>query len=646
MAIGWIRAWGEEFDRLFSGTFHTVNARAEFRRDFRTPLRGSASDSGAELRTLRWGDVVELPQGISNNPFTAVTIGGQDGFVATDHVVEIAWIGRDESSDDPYIATLTQSDGDEYDLLWGDLVQIRRRGNETSQVLARGISGQVATDRLSSTPLLELYFIDVGQGDGVLARTPEGRHLLIDGGLPRSNQMTGKNAADFVDWKFFSDYGHYAITLDGIVASHCDYDHYGGLWDLVRRAPAQDDELECIDLSIGTFFHAGLSRWEERSGGPSPHRDKLGPNDGEFFVRLLGDRTDADAALINGAHDELQGYWKQFIQAIIDRNPGVSVERLGVRNEDLENGGPIPELWDDLEDLRIHVLAPVTVDRQGQPALKDFGDTGKNTNGHSICLRFDYGKARILLTGDLNKKSMDWLIQSYGDLIGRFRCDVVKACHHGSADISYAFLEQLRAGATVISSGDAEGYAHPRPEVVAASAVSGHLEIDREHDRLVTPLVYMTEIERSTSLGEVTHIRYSKLPASGAETDGALFAQPLDDISDKALPTRTDRQAFDREDDQERRKQLEEDAIEREEALLEPLAEAQEASGTAGEYHFRTIRSLFNIEYGARSIRGSRIMTKNHYGLVNVRTDGETILCATMRESGGGWTVHTFKARF
>jgi hypothetical protein len=58
------------------------------------------------------------------------------------------------------------------------------------------------------------------------------------------------------------------------------------------------------------------------------------------------------------------------------------------------------------------------------------------------------------------------------------------------------------------------------------------------------------------------------------------------------------------------------------------------------------VHELFSIQYGNRSVWRSRLMTKNHYGLVNVRTDGKTILCATMTEAGDGWTVHSFPARF
>jgi hypothetical protein len=44
----------------------------------------------------------------------------------------------------------------------------------------------VNKDALGGESLLEFYFIDVGQGDGVLIKTPGFRHLMIDGGFPRS----------------------------------------------------------------------------------------------------------------------------------------------------------------------------------------------------------------------------------------------------------------------------------------------------------------------------------------------------------------------------------------------------------------------------------------------------------------------------
>jgi glyoxylase-like metal-dependent hydrolase (beta-lactamase superfamily II) len=278
----------------------------------------------------------------NDNDWTRVQIDTDEGFVRTEHLAEIAFVKKG-SDRNPYLAKLTLEDGETKDLLWGDYVHVIERGANTSEVRARGMTGTIASNRLSPDSLLEVYFVDVGQGDGVLVRTPDGRHILIDSGLPRSNQLTGKNAADFVDWKFFFDYGEYEIHLDAMVASHSDYDHYGGLWDLVRVDDTEEDpELDTLAVNIDAFYHPGLSRWRKRDPDPFPHKDGLGPNDDGWFVRLLDDRADADGAIIGGASDELGGDWGNFIADLIERNPALTVHRLGVSRELLEGGGVLP----------------------------------------------------------------------------------------------------------------------------------------------------------------------------------------------------------------------------------------------------------------------------------------------------------------
>ena len=54
MATGWIRAYREEDRELRNrGGFVSRNDRALFRRDFRTALRRSASDSADPVRELQ-----------------------------------------------------------------------------------------------------------------------------------------------------------------------------------------------------------------------------------------------------------------------------------------------------------------------------------------------------------------------------------------------------------------------------------------------------------------------------------------------------------------------------------------------------------------------------------------------------------------
>lgn len=655
MPIGWIRGYKKELDEFGyrDWDYRERNARAEFRRDFKTRLRRTASQNGDVLRVFRWGDEVELPNGIASGSWTRAVFEGKTGFVPTADVVEVAYVNRRPEEKDANQTTLSylyEGKTVRVRLIWGDCVQILRREGNVCHVRARGYYGEVLKDHLTATPLLEVYFIDVGQGDGVLVRTPDRRHILIDGGLERAKQHTGKNAADFTDWKFYKDYGDHRIRLNSLMASHSDNDHYGGLHDLVREDFLSDRELDCLGVDIDTFHHPGLSRWKSRSNHVPAHHDGLGPresgDDFKYFVRLLDDRDDADEATTDGAENELSGPWRWFVRDVLANSDTTQVQRLGVAREALQAGAPLPDLWDDSEGYAIKVLAPVTVNRGGVPGLPDLGPKSYNTNGHSICLRLDIGSASILLTGDLNKPSMDWLTNCYGDCMGAWVCDVAKACHHGSHKISYRFLEAMRPAATVISSGDAEGHAHPRPEVVGASATTGRVEIDRDKDVLITPLIYMTEIERSVSLGAVQRLDFEGLPTDEDDStqSGSLLGLHLDAMSDKALLSKQEQAQIDAlPTDQQAvlRNRLRRKARDRFREQEKRVLDGRQKVSVATTVPNGPVGSTFKT----KSFWRSRVLDKNHYGLVNVRTDGETILCATLNETEEDWILHTFTAR-
>ena len=160
-------------------------------------------------------------------------------------------------------------------LLWGDSVQLQESLPSTDRVKvkARGINGYVNVDHIGDKALLEYYFIDVGQGDGVLIVTPDRKHILIDGGYIRKKQITKRNAADFVDWKFDRDYGKTKITLDVMMSSHNDEDHYGGLWDIIN--PSEVNELKLTKVEVKNFYYAGIN-WFEKNGKRNLGQNKAG----------------------------------------------------------------------------------------------------------------------------------------------------------------------------------------------------------------------------------------------------------------------------------------------------------------------------------------------------------------------------------
>ena len=69
---------------------------------------------------------------------------------------------------------------------------------------------------------LELHFIDVGQGDAVLIRSPSGQNVLYDGGRPSEVTL------DYLETLGIT-------TLELVIASHADADHIGGLAAVVAH---------------------------------------------------------------------------------------------------------------------------------------------------------------------------------------------------------------------------------------------------------------------------------------------------------------------------------------------------------------------------------------------------------------------------
>ncbi len=469
-------------------------------------------------------------------------------------------------------------------LLWGDRVQVLDQSGARWRIKARGRFGFVDPAHLGSESLLEFYFIDVGQGDGVLIRTPDHRHILIDGGWPRRNQPSGKNAADFVDWKFAKDYGDSAIRLDAMICSHNDQDHYGGLWDLLDAN--QHFELDLPTVQVEAFYHAGLSWWRGNNGNAT-----LGPyestSDGSMWTRLLDDRASVQAAL-SGSGPQLRGEWASFLREVLGARTAAGdptpISRL------THADGVLPG-FDGSGGVTIHVLGPVEFDVGGKPGIRRFsGGTSQNTNGNSVLLRVDYGGARILLTGDLNLNSQTSLLADYAGQHHQFEADIAKACHHGSADVSMQFLQAIHPSCTVISSGDSEGHDHPRPNILAACGITGFRKL--EGDRIVLPLVYCTELARSVGFGTV---RTLDVRDSGANSVAALGPGEMGRarVSYRAL--------------------------------------------RAGDRNPRTFES---------DLQRRKLAADFVYGLINVRTDGQRIMCAALNEKSPTWNITSFDARF
>lgn len=479
-------------------------------------------------------------------------------------------------------ATLVDDNDDDItELLWGDPLHLEADWNSDTRwayVRARGEKGWIRKSLIrkkSSTynGLLEFYIIDVGQGDGALVRTPDDNWHMIDAGVPNSRQMTKKGAANFVRWKFYEDLRESKIRLHSLTASHPDYDHYGGMLDLLS---GKLYDGRTFDVEVENFYHTGMGRFDgsnplgkmtSGSVDPFPQGDHgIAVND-QFITELLGDKTTfgSPPRTLSATFGQLATLIEQKCQR---------AARLSHLNEYLPEYG-------SGKDVEVRILGPILEGFGTIQGLRKLGSgrfwEGKTRNGHSLVYRFDYGDARIMMNGDLNAESQRLLL-SYIDR-KEFAVDVAKGCHHGSEDVDVDFIKATQARATVISSGDNESYAHPRPIVMGASAKYGR-ESKSPGGIVQAPLLYSTELARSVNLD---------LPST---------------------------------------------------VKLDP-----DFSGPRPPRWFSARTTLVKSRGTSyRQLSKTPIAVDLIYGLVNVRTDGETILCATMLESGKEFDKKLFMA--
>ena len=465
-------------------------------------------------------------------------------------------------------------------LLWGDAVLLEGKTRRDEVRVRTGRwkgGGWVPKSALDDGEgLLELYAIDVGQGDGILIRTPDDKWHLVDAGTTNARQMTGKGAANFVRWKFLEDLGEAKVRLENVVLTHPDLDHYGGMVDLFSG------ELEGHDpfgVEVAHFWHSGMARFAsgEKLGRTVAASVPDIPNpsygvkpDGTFITELLG-----DLASFAKPRRPFEKSYAQLAAAVA--SAGKEAGRLSAAR------GFLPGYEPGKGDVAIRVLGPVAETVADTVGLRVLGGESVTRNGHSVVLRVEYGRASFLLTGDLNAESQRLLL-SY-EPSDAFTVDVAKGCHHGSDKVDFRFLKAMGARATVLSSGDNEDYAHPRPVVLGASGCYGRFARDLDGEE-VPPLVYSTELARSLELTHASAVR----PAPAKKGAGAPRK------SEQALHVKD----------------------------LEIKAKGADA-------RFRSL--------AATPISGRLV-----YGLINVRTDGRRILCGYMMEAKNDFDIRVFQA--
>ncbi|MCV0367251.1 MAG: MBL fold metallo-hydrolase [Nitrosopumilus sp.] len=324
-----------------------------------------------------------------------------------------------------------------------------------SYVAFRGGVGWIPTDSIGTERTLEIYFLDVGQGDAILIQTPQDNRYLIDGG-PTHDE--GELAHEFLKWKFNLEGNQ--IDFDAVIMSHADRDHAMGL------VPIVGDQK----IKIKKFYHNGISRFRGK-----PSDGKIMGKNPRRLVEIFDDITKLDFSKISGDYQKLF----TALTKAKKKNRDIKIEHL-------DHTSVIKKLPND--PLEIEILGPINISQNDRVEYLASGTADKMRNGNSVSLMAKYGKCKILLCGDMNTKYEKEFIKFHKDY--PLESHVFKANHHGSQDVTTEFLERVRPWISIVSSGDVPDHAHPRAELLGILGKYSSQDIKR-------PIIFATEILRT-----------------------------------------------------------------------------------------------------------------------------------------------------
>lgn len=142
-------------------------------------------------------------------------------------------------------------------LLFGDFIRVLKDKNtfiekivknETYiKVRSRNCTGYILKSKIRPDRILEVNFVDVGQGDGCHVVTPDDQHYIIDAG-------GSDNMLRFLKWRFNTKHSQSPPPAFDAVISHPDSDHYLGFGQLFKNKPTAPNNSALKTSTIALWF--------------------------------------------------------------------------------------------------------------------------------------------------------------------------------------------------------------------------------------------------------------------------------------------------------------------------------------------------------------------------------------------------------
>ncbi len=254
---------------------------------------------------------------------------------------------------------------------------------------------------------LTVNFIDVGQGDSIFIRLPDGKNILIDCGY--NDEKIKENI-----FAFFSDYG--VEKLDYLILTHPDNDHIGNAKSIIEN------------YEIGRLYHPYI------------------------IENLLG----------------LFLEYKQAYNLALEKSIECCVSDCYdfIKGEDyfLSFLSPMPSSFKDGIYAELNKLAEPTdalINNLSPIIYLEYKDVSFLFTGDA-----EFSQEQLALE-NVNSYLFKSNLKFYGIEFNLDRIDYLKVAHHGSKDSTGSeFLSRLNPSNAIISVGGDNVYGHPSSQVI------------------------------------------------------------------------------------------------------------------------------------------------------------------------------------